>query len=51
LFKLEQWIPYQDYNAFDRRVFGFIAERLLTVWVAKNRKSIRISYRPLVFCP
>ena len=47
LFKLQDWIPYRDYNAYERRVFGFLAERLFNVWIAKNRKHVRVRYRHL----
>lgn len=47
LFKLEPWIPYRTYDPYQARVFGFIAERLLNVWVAKNRRHFRIGYRAI----
>lgn len=33
LFELERRIDVSDYDAYNRRVFGFIGERLLDVWV------------------
>lgn len=33
LFELEKRIDISDYDAYNRRVFGFIGERLLDVWV------------------
>ncbi|TCP74192.1 uncharacterized protein DUF4422 [Rhizobium sp. PP-CC-2G-626] len=48
---LETWIPYKSYGYPEKRVFGFLGERLLNVWVAKNRKKYRIGYRPIIFCP
>lgn len=36
LFKLEQKIDISDYDNYQRRVFGFIAERLFNVWLLKN---------------
>lgn len=33
LFELEKRIDITDYDAYNRRVFGFIGERLLDVWV------------------
>lgn len=49
LFKLERWIPHDTYGTYQRRVFGFIAERLFTVWVVKRRRDFRISHRDVVF--
>ena len=37
LFKLEQTIDIENYDAYQRRVFGFLAERLFNVWVHKNK--------------
>jgi hypothetical protein len=50
LFMLEKWIPWQSYDGYQRRVIGFLAERLLTVWVVENRGRYRIAHRPVVFC-
>ena len=36
LFELENRLDISRYNSYDRRVFGFVAERLLDVWVVKN---------------
>ncbi|MGF2185542.1 DUF4422 domain-containing protein [Lactococcus lactis] len=35
----EDKINYLDYNAFDARVFGFISERLLDVWIYAEKKE------------
>lgn len=37
LFTLESRLDTSDYSAYDRRVFGFVAERLLDVWIEANR--------------
>ena len=44
LFKAEPKIPYETYGPYQGRVFGFLAERLLNVWVAHNIRSHRIHY-------
>lgn len=44
LFELEKRLDISDYNDYDRRVFGFVGERLLDVWLETNH----ISY---VECP
>ena len=47
LFELERRLDIRDYSPNDQRVFGFVAERLLDVWIEKNQ----IKYReiPYVF--
>lgn len=37
LFELETSLDISDYDAYNARVFGFIAERLLDVWIETNR--------------
>ena len=37
LFQLETRIDTTDYSAYQRRVFGFIGERLLDVWLDTNK--------------
>ena len=41
LFKAEKRIPYKNYDAYQRRVFGYLAERLLGVWIRKNRIKVK----------
>ena len=36
LFKLEERLDITDYSDYDKRVFGFVSERLLDVWVKTN---------------
>lgn len=43
LSELEKRLDISSYSAYDRRVFGFVGERLLDVWVDTNN----ISYREL----
>lgn len=47
LFELEKRLDLSVYSTNDQRVFGFVAERLLDVWLLKNR----INYRevPYIF--
>lgn len=37
LFELEKRLDISEYSANDRRVFGFVAERLLDVWLETNK--------------
>ena len=39
LFKLEEVLDISGYSANDRRVFGFVSERLLDVWLITNNIS------------
>lgn len=39
LFELERRLDISSYSDYDARVFGFVAERLLDVWIMTNRIS------------
>ena len=41
LFTLEERLDISGYSDYDKRVFGFVAERLLDVWVEKNAVAYR----------
>lgn len=40
LFEVERNIDMTGYDDYDRRVFGFIAERMLLVWIRHNRLKV-----------
>lgn len=40
LFELEKQIDLSEYNAYQSRVFGFLAERLLNVWVLHQKLKV-----------
>lgn len=40
LFEAEKIIDWENRNTYEKRVFGFIAERLLNVWVTKNKLTV-----------
>ena len=45
LFELEKRLDISGYNKYDSRVFGFVSERLLDVWVeTKNYKYTELPY-------
>ena len=46
LFEVEKRLDISNYSAYDARVFGFISERLLDIWIEKN--NFRTAALPLV---
>ncbi len=48
LFTLEPLIPYEFYDRYQARVFGFISERLFNVWLCMHRGQLKVAYRGLV---
>lgn len=47
LFELERRLDISSYNSNDRRVFGFVSERLMDVWIETN--EIKYKELPYVF--
>lgn len=43
LFRMDNECDRSGYDAYNKRIFGFISERLLNVWVLKNKLNI-VSY-------
>lgn len=41
LFELEKNIDLTERNDYQKRIYGFISERLLNVWVSKNKMRIK----------
>lgn len=41
LFKLEQEIDISNYSEYNKRIYGFLSERLFNVWIEKN-KNLKI---------
>lgn len=45
LFELEKRLDISQYSPYDARVFGFVSERLLDIWLETNRiQSVEIPY-------
>ena len=42
LFELEKQVDISTYNEYEARIYGFIAERLLNVWILKNKSRLKI---------
>lgn len=47
LFELESRLDISEYNAYDARVFGFVSERLLDIWLDTNGFSF--TEQPYIF--
>ncbi|TCP97277.1 uncharacterized protein DUF4422 [Cricetibacter osteomyelitidis] len=41
LFEAEKRIDISQYTAYNKRVFGFLAERLFSIWIVKNNKKFK----------
>lgn len=47
LFEAEKRIDITQYNAYNQRVFGFLSERLLNVWVIHHQDDFRFTTLPV----
>lgn len=41
LFEVEKRLDISNYSTYDARVFGFISERLLDIWIEKNKPVLK----------
>mgnify|MGYP003086525163 CR=1 FL=1 len=44
LFEAEKFIDYSQYNSYNQRVFGFLSERLFTVWFFHHQEQYRFKH-------
>ena len=44
LFSLEKEIDLSKKNTYQKRIFGFLSERLFNVWINFNKNKIRVGY-------
>ena len=47
LFLVKEKIDYQSYDSYQKRVFGFLSERLLKVWIDAN--NLKVHSEPVIF--
>lgn len=47
LFEVEKNVDLTEYNDYQKRIYGFLAERLLNIWLNANQK-IKIKYLPVI---
>ena len=45
LFEVQKLSNYLNYDDYQKRVFGFLAERLFTIWIEYNKNRLRIKYQ------
>ena len=48
LFELEKRIDISSYDNYQKRVYGFLSERLFNVWLRKNG-NLRVKQVPVIF--
>lgn len=47
LFKFEDSVPNEKYKGYQERIFGFLSERLITVWI--EHKKLKYKELPLIY--
>ena len=51
MFLLEEWIPCDGYEGYQKRVFAFLSERLFTVWLHHNKRKWNVVRRDVIILP
>jgi len=46
--EVNQRIDFSEYDSYQKRVLGFMAERLFNVWIEHNKDKINIGYRKVI---
>lgn len=49
LFTLEKRIDISNYDSYQKRVYGFLSERLFNVWIEKNKDRLKIKETTVIF--
>lgn len=47
LFAAEQQIDYTNYSDYNKRVFGFLSERLFTAWLIHHQNDVSFTTMPV----
>lgn len=47
LFAAEQQIDYHDYSDYNKRIFGFLSERLFTAWLIHHQNDVLFTTMPV----
>lgn len=47
LFEAEKYIDISNYDDYNKRVYGFLSERLFNVWIEKNKRNLKIKEMPV----
>lgn len=47
LFEAEKIIDISNYDNYNKRVYGFLSERLFNVWIEKNKDNLKIKEMPV----
>ncbi len=47
LFEVEKKVDIRSYDDYQKRIFGFLSERLFNVWVLHNKDKLIVKYLPI----